>query len=745
VADLVKKANERQKALLGREQVRIQKVLKAYKLVYADLNREIDGLVREMQVAQAKGETVNTEWIKKRDRLESLRKQTIATMSRFGGELEALLQSEVKLEAQKGADTMVETVADAGIAFDRLPTEAVQAIVDQTISDPHLRRAIDRMGPETWRKVESEVIGGLGAGRAPSDIGRRITEATGMPIARGLMLARTIPINANREAAHQSRIRNAAILDGWIWFTSQKDNVCPFCRTSHGRLFPLTQRQSSHPNCACTSLPQIPGMEDEIAEDMKLYGPKDPEERIAEIEKKLADGGISNAYKYKLRKELEQLKGGVQPSKPAPTPKPEVTYKYSDAEVEKMLSRKDELDKQLRTMLPAATRKKLLRELEELQPKLQTALDERTGKVPPSPAPKPKPDVSSPERQKLLDRKKELETKLQAGSGLSSTYKYKIRKELDQLNLKLAATPAPTPAVPAPSKTVTERAPKTAKAPKKRTGPSGPEVRAKLEELAKTFPESREVRLLSDKHIAVLKQFTGNRPTPGQLQSIQAYNAQAEAKQSPRMLETMRSALYADEPGDFESDFSKTPASEQRTMAVGWTEFRRLVGKKTLAKVPKEHTQYGFSRSNTPKFVGIEGRSHYDPGSREVRIGRGRTPRTVVHELGHWLEFNLPDARKKAVKFWQKRTADSQWTEMRELYPDRNYRPGERLKPNSFTSPYMGKVYTTARKGKEPRLPDFTATEIVSMGLEEMWANPLQFARTDPDYFDFIWSLIRDD
>lgn len=661
---LVQKANARQKALLGREQVRIQKTLNAYKLVYADLNREIKSLVQEMQIAEAKGETIDTDWIKKRDRLESLRKQTIATMSRFGGELEALLQSEVKLEAQKGADAMVETTADAGIAFDRLPTEAVQAIVDQTISDPRLRRAIDRMGPDTWQKVEAEVIGGLGAGRAPAEVGRRITEATGLPIARGLMLARTIPINANREAAHQSRLRNAEILEGWVWFTSKKDSVCPYCRSNHGQLYPLTQRQSSHPNCACTSLPQIPGMEDEIAEDMKLYGPKSPAERIKEIEEKLRDPNLSNAYKYKLRKELEQLRGGVQPPKPAPIPKPR---------------------------------------------------------------PEPEPTVEdTPERRKLIERKKLLEEKLKAGAALSSTYKYKLRKELDQINAQLGSMPAPAAPAPKP-------APKPSRV-------TGADIRRKMEEVAKEYAHSdEESNYLSDEHAMLIKGASKN-PKSLSWRRIAELSDKYHEEASPSFQRIMRSILQVDAEDETARISPLESAENAERFERGWREFNRLVGRKTLSKIP----------TRRPQIKSMHGRAYYEYESNSVNVASDDDESVIVHELGHWLEMTLPHAKNAAFNFWKRRTQTSQWTKLADMFPLHGYGPNEYAKPNAFMSPYMGKVYSNVGRdsGGRPIVDDedeLYASEIISMGLEEMWRNPLHFARVDPDYFDFIWDLIRED
>ena len=49
----------------------------------------------------------------------------------------------------------------------------------------------------------------------------------------------------------------------------------------------------------------------------------------------------------------------------------------------------------------------------------------------------------------------------------------------------------------------------------------------------------------------------------------------------------------------------------------------------------------------------------------------------------------------------------------------------------------MGKVNSVNVNG------DTYSTEIISMGMQEMWHDPVGFATKDPDYFDFIIDLLR--
>ena len=104
--------------------------------------------------------------------------------------------------------------------------------------------------------------------------------------------------------------------------------------------------------------------------------------------------------------------------------------------------------------------------------------------------------------------------------------------------------------------------------------------------------------------------------------------------------------------------------------------------------------------------------------------------RTVVHELGHWLEHTNPEMHDKILEFYDRRTEGEklQWL-------GKGYRRDEKTRRDRFIDPYMGKEYM--RQGVRD------ATEILSMGIEYMYADPVTLAVKDPDYFDFIFNLVR--
>jgi hypothetical protein len=189
-------------------------------------------------------------------------------------------------------------------------------------------------------------------------------------------------------------------------------------------------------------------------------------------------------------------------------------------------------------------------------------------------------------------------------------------------------------------------------------------------------------------------------------------------KQKQKLLASIaskqREALYVDKPANFKTKFlSRFAPSRKGKYQDGLDEFAKMVGTGTL----------------DGKSVGVKAaeggrRSYHSMGN--VFLDKLSETRTAIHELGHWLELADPAVHRKALAFYDQRTKgeELEWL-------GKGYRKEEKTRRDKFLRPYMGKDY--GRK----------ATEIVSMGMEYMWNDPGEFARKDPDYFDFMYGLLR--
>ena len=94
---------------------------------------------------------------------------------------------------------------------------------------------------------------------------------------------------------------------------------------------------------------------------------------------------------------------------------------------------------------------------------------------------------------------------------------------------------------------------------------------------------------------------------------------------------------------------------------------------------------------------------------------RGST--TIVHELGHHLEHAEPGLLDRARAFRDSRRGRGRSN--RERFP---------------IDEYAAARYTD--RGRED------STEVISVGVEQLYRRPAEFAKEDPEYFDFIWENV---
>ncbi|HAZ64128.1 MAG TPA: hypothetical protein DCZ72_11040 [Armatimonadetes bacterium] len=103
----------------------------------------------------------------------------------------------------------------------------------------------------------------------------------------------------------------------------------------------------------------------------------------------------------------------------------------------------------------------------------------------------------------------------------------------------------------------------------------------------------------------------------------------------------------------------------------------------------------------------------------------------MLHELGHALEISHPEIMSRTRRFLQARTVGQQPRRLSQDYPHLGYHDDEYYLPDLWFNDYCGKLY---RGG---------ATEILSMGLERLVREPIEFVREDPEYAGLILGIIE--
>lgn len=115
-----------------------------------------------------------------------------------------------------------------------------------------------------------------------------------------------------------------------------------------------------------------------------------------------------------------------------------------------------------------------------------------------------------------------------------------------------------------------------------------------------------------------------------------------------------------------------------------------------------------------------------------MKIGATDNIGTYFHEYGHHFEGNSRQAKRKANQFVDRRTKGENFQKLSDATGNKAYRNDEITKPDKFFDPYIGKTYSHDK-----------STEVISMGIEALYENPLNLAKKDPEMFDLVYAIMK--
>jgi hypothetical protein len=178
-----------------------------------------------------------------------------------------------------------------------------------------------------------------------------------------------------------------------------------------------------------------------------------------------------------------------------------------------------------------------------------------------------------------------------------------------------------------------------------------------------------------------------------------------------------------------------SPGPDQEFGAKAGAEF---VGKLNRGTMIEDRVAIGESKG---------GRAFYNAGDNTVfqPAEFTHTPeahaRTMVHELGHWLEANKPGVMQEVQAFIEHRFGNEVAVDLSTI-PGNEGLVGEFGKKDQFDrvfeerrAYYVGKSYVGIDG-------TYQGSEIVSMGIEALYENPVAFCRKDPEFAQFIIRIL---
>src|SRR5262245_11958924 len=250
---------------------------------------------------------------------------------------------------------------------------------------------------------------------------------------------------------------------------------------------------------------------------------------------------------------------------------------------------------------------------------------------------------------------------------------------------------------------------------------SGAEARAEFEEIRTEVEAETQIRL--ERRRGLIDRFissTGQEKARIE-QEIINLDRQEQAAQL-NALERYRAALYQEIAANFTIKRDASVDSRlDRNIGQGSEAFARFIGT-------------GKIDGSTATLFGIPGRS-YASGD-YIYLNLKEEPAVVAHELGHFLETFNKSIRDEIKAFYARRTAGDVAEKLNDLVPGNGYEDDGFTKKDKFAISYIGKQYLNKRG-------DVIATEILAIALQYFYERPLEFALEDPEYFDFIYELLR--
>lgn len=190
------------------------------------------------------------------------------------------------------------------------------------------------------------------------------------------------------------------------------------------------------------------------------------------------------------------------------------------------------------------------------------------------------------------------------------------------------------------------------------------------------------------------------------------------------VLSGIRGLLAADNPATFKHKYVGTGATKGKKRD-DWQDAIQFVRSITDASKTRPDAQ-------TKLLKDSDRRAYYWEHDLSVHMNAiWSDAGTMAHELGHWIEWGDPNVRQSVQDFLNRRTMGEQPQKLADLFPGYGYRDNEIVKLDKFAEPYMGKIYAHG------------STEILSMGIEQLYRDPIGFAKSDPDYFDFIITVLQ--
>jgi len=228
----------------------IQKLITAYKRIYARVSPRIQNIVLKLQAQP----TITVKQI-------ATSAELVALITAVSDELEdytGYVKVELDLANQAALFLALTHVSQLYKEYGHqnvkvLPLEALDFLNEWMKPGSPLLNRLSFMPETVQEAMRNVILEGVRLGRNPLQIARLLTNQFGMGFTDSARMMRTLQLYSYREATRANWIAGG-IVEGWIWYATLDDRTCMSCVNMHGTIHTLDENLNDHHNGRCAML-----------------------------------------------------------------------------------------------------------------------------------------------------------------------------------------------------------------------------------------------------------------------------------------------------------------------------------------------------------------------------------------------------------------------------------------------------------------------------------------------------------
>ncbi|RMH39207.1 MAG: hypothetical protein D6688_14295 [Alphaproteobacteria bacterium] len=260
MANVIALAESFRSELLRGDAKTVLAMSRRWSAVEALLSGSIEALAQEIADLKAAGEDVPKYKLWQLDRFQSLLAQIAGEMAKYS-QWAIIQMKEDAVKAQqlgaKHAKQMLLASMDAAraaqLAFDKLPTEAVENITALAQQGQPLEKLLQAAYPTAVEGIVNQLVYGTAVGRNPRETARlAVKKGLAGGLNHILLVARDQQIRNYREMVRHQYGRSGVVY-GYMRVAARNTRTCMACIAQDGRIYAVGEPMALHPQDRCVA------------------------------------------------------------------------------------------------------------------------------------------------------------------------------------------------------------------------------------------------------------------------------------------------------------------------------------------------------------------------------------------------------------------------------------------------------------------------------------------------------------